>query len=112
MKNLVNSIESANNYLETSENANMLVIYSNNSTDLWLVIERLTNCVSKNMRRGIAVSVEHLANCATLQNLMRTAARKLSELEEGRRFSIDDRRAAAYRIAENIITDAKYLACE
>lgn len=106
MKKLVNSIESANNYLETSENANMLVIYSNNSTDLNLVVEWLMNCVIKKIRRGVAVSVEHLANCSTLQNLMRDAVKYAAKHGDPRQYSIDDRRAAAYRIADKIIEDA------
>lgn len=110
MKKLVNS--SAKNYFETSENAQTLAIYANNSRDAYQVIEWLTNCVTKKMRKGVEVNVEHLANCATLRMLMRAVVREAAELGDPRQFSIDDRRAAAYRIAEDIMTDAKYLARE
>lgn len=106
MKNLVNSIESANNYFKSSESAQMLAIYSDNSRDVYPVIEWLTECVTKKIRKGIAVSVEHLANCSTLQSLMREAVKEAAELGECRQFSIDDRRAVAYRIADEIIENA------
>ena len=107
---MVNSIESANNYFKSSESAQMLAIYSDNSRDVYPVIEWLTECVTKKIRKGIAVSVEHLANCSTLQSLMRDAVKEAAELGESRRFSIDDRRAVAYRVANTIITEAQYLA--
>lgn len=91
--------------------ANQLKVYIDNSRDIYCIIESLQNNLAKKIRKGVAVSVERLAACGSMQRIIRMAAKKVQEYDHNRPTA-DDRRAVAKVCAAYIIECAEYLATD
>lgn len=86
-------------------------IYVDNSRDIYSITEALQNSLAKKIRKGKAVSVERLARCASMQRIIRMAAKMVQEYDNNIPTA-DDRRAVAKEHAAYIIECAEYLATD
>ena len=91
--------------------AKQLKIYVDNSRDIYSITESLQNSLTKKIRKGVRVSVERLASCASMQRIIRMAAKMVQEYDNNRPTA-DDRRAVAKEHAAYIIECAEYLAID
>lgn len=89
-------------------NAERMVIYINNTYDIYRVSEWLVNCLVKKMKKGLAPDVNHLAYCSTMKKIMGMAA-KLVQTCDGARVTAQERREVALAHAASIIESAEYL---
>lgn len=62
-------------------NTDLLIIYICNSRDIYALTEWLQNTLLKKVNRGLTPSVEYLANCSTMKEIVRMAAKMLSDLD-------------------------------
>lgn len=86
-----------------------LKLYVENSSEIYLLIEWLENCVTKRIRKGAAVSVEQLARCSTMKEIIRMGVKMCKEYGEPTADK-EERAAVALQQAENIIEHARYMA--
>lgn len=86
---------------------NRIVLYAQNDRDVYKLQQWLAKCVAKRIKSGKEVSVEHLANCSTMQKITCAAAKICNKY--GEPFTIQDRKEAAIAIAESVIEDAKFI---
>lgn len=91
--------------------AKQLKIYVDNSRDIYSITESLQNSLAKKIRKGVLVSVERIASCASMQRIIRMAANMVQEYDNNRPTA-DDRRAVAKEHAAYIIECAEYLATD
>lgn len=91
--------------------AKQLKIYVDNSRDIYSITESLQNSLAKKIRKGAPVSVERLARCASLQRIIRMAAKMVQEYDHNRPTT-NDRRAVAKQHAAYILECAEYLATD
>lgn len=86
-----------------------LKLYIENDYSIYRLIEWLTSCVEKRIRKSAAVSVEHLANCSTMKTIIRMGVKMCKEYGEPTADK-EERAAVALQQAENIIENARYMA--
>lgn len=86
---------------------NRILLYAQNDRDVYKLQQWLAKCVAKRIKSGKEVSVEHLANCSTMQKITCAAAKICNKY--GEPFTIQDRKEAAIAIAESVIEDAKFI---
>lgn len=86
---------------------NRILLYVQNDRDVYKLQQWLAKCVAKRIKSGKEVSVEHLANCSTMQKITCAAAKICKRY--GEPFTIQDRKEAAIAIAESVIEDAKFI---
>lgn len=86
----------------------LLNIYVQNSREVYLIIEWLTNCVAKKIRKGVTPDLEHLANCSAMKKVI-TIAAKIQFENEGFKPLREERKRVAYSTAEYIIESAKFI---
>ena len=86
---------------------NRILLYANNDRDVYKLKQWLAECVAKRIKSGKEVSVEHLANCSTMQKITCAAAKICRKY--GYPFTSKDRKEAAVSIAESIIEDAEFI---
>lgn len=86
---------------------NRILLYAQNDRDVYKLQQWLAKCVAKRIKSGKEVSVEHLANCSTMQKITCAAAKICKRY--GEPFTIQDRKEAAIAIAESVIEDAKFI---
>ena len=86
---------------------NRILLYVQNDRDVYKLQQWLAKCVAKRIKSGKEVSVEHLANCSTMQKITCAAAKICNKY--GEPFTIQDRKEAAIAIAESVIEDAKFI---
>lgn len=86
---------------------NRILLYANNDRDVYKLQQWLAECVAKRIKSGKEVSVEHLANCSTMQKITCAAAKICNKY--GEPFTSQDRKEAAVSIAESVIEDAKFI---
>ena len=86
---------------------NRILLYAQNESDIYNLKQWLAECVAKRIKSGKEVSVEHLANCSTMQKITCVAAKICKRY--GEPFTIQDRKEAAIAIAESVIEDAKFI---
>ena len=86
---------------------NRILLYAQNDRDVYKLQQWLAECVAKRIKSGKEVSVEHLANCSTMQKITCAAANICRKY--GEPFTIQDRKEAAIAIAESLIEDAKFI---
>ena len=86
---------------------NRILLYAQNDRDVYKLQQWLAKCVAKRIKSGKEVSVEHLANCSTMQKITCVAAKICKRY--GEPFTIQDRKEAAIAIAESVIEDAKFI---
>lgn len=89
-------------------NAERMVIYINNTYDIYRITEWLVNCLVKKMKKGLVPDVNHLAYCSTMKKIMGMAA-KLVQTCDGARVTAQERREVALAHAASIIESAEYL---
>ena len=86
---------------------NRILLYAQNDRDVYKLQQWLAKCVAKRIKSGKEVSVEHLANCSTMQKITCAAAKICNKY--GEPFTIQDRKEAAIAIAESVIEDARFI---
>lgn len=86
-----------------------LNLYIENDYSIYRLIEWLTACVEKRIRKNAAVTVEHLANCSTMKTIIRMGVKMCKEYGEPTADK-EERAAVALQQAENIIENARYMA--
>lgn len=59
-----------------------LRLYIDNSRDIYLVTEWLASCVAKRMKKNQLITVEYLANCATMKKIIGMAKNIIKEYNE------------------------------
>lgn len=59
-----------------------VMIYVQNSRDIYQITEWLQNCVAKRIKKGQLVSVEHLAGCSSMTKIVRMAVQLCKEWNE------------------------------
>lgn len=59
-----------------------LKLYIDNSRDIYLVTEWLASCVAKRIKNNKPVTVEYLANCATMKKIIKMAKNIIKEYNE------------------------------
>ncbi len=92
-------------------NVFLLTLQINNHYPLYQVVEWLEKCVSKKIKKNKPVSIDYLAHCSTMQQLMRDATKYVTNVGElETQITLNDRRASALEISKQIIDAAKYLA--
>lgn len=89
-------------------NAERMVIYINNTYDIYRITEWLVNCLVKKMKKGLAPDANHLAYCSTMKKIMGMAA-KLVQTCDGAKVTAQERREVALAHAASIIESAEYL---
>lgn len=90
----------------TSTNLNL---YIKNEYTIYRLVEWLTACVEKRIRKGAEVTVEHLANCSTMKTIIREGVKMCRKYGEPTADK-EERAAVAMEQAEMIIENALYLA--
>lgn len=78
----------------------IVYIVAVNTLRIYKVIEALAAQVKKRKDKGLPVTVEHLAHCRSMQNIVRMAC----QCEEGH-ITKQEREIGAKQIAEYIIED-------
>lgn len=86
---------------------NRILLYARNESDIYNLQQWLADCVANRIKSGKEVSVEHLANCSTMKDIICMAAKICKRY--GEPFTIQDRKEAAVSIAESVIEDAKFI---
>lgn len=86
---------------------NRILLYAQNDRDVYKLQQWLAKCVAKRIKSGKEVSVEHLANCSTMQKITCAAAKICNKY--GEPFTIQDRKEATIAIAESVIEDAEFI---
>ena len=86
---------------------NRILLYAQNDRDVYKLQQWLAECVAKRIKSGKEVSVDHRANCSTMQKITCAAAKICNKY--GEPFTMQDRKEAAVKIAESIIEDAKFI---
>ena len=86
---------------------NRILLYAQNERDIYNLQQWLAECVAKRIKSGKEVSVEHLANCSTMQKITCAAANICRKY--GEPFTMQDRKEAAVTIAESVIENAKFI---
>lgn len=89
-------------------NAERMVIYINNTYDIYRVTEWLVNCLVKKMQKGLVPDVNHLANCSTMKKILGMAAKLVRE-NDGARVTAQERKEVALAHAASIIESAEYI---
>ena len=86
---------------------NRILLYAQNERDIYNLQQWLAECVAKRIKSGKEVSVEHLANCSVMKDIIGMAAKICKKY--GEPFTMQDRKDAAVKIAESIIEDAEFI---
>ena len=86
---------------------NRILLYAQNERGIYNLQQWLAECVAKRIKSGKEVSVEHLANCSTMKDIIGTAAKICKKY--GEPFTMQDRKEAAIAIAESVIEDAEFI---
>ena len=89
-------------------NTDLLIIYINNSRDIYALTECLQNALLKKVNRGLTPSVEYLANCSTMKKIVRMAAKMLSD-QDHKTATKQEKEQAAREHAADIIECVEYL---
>lgn len=84
-------------------NVSHIMMYAMHIREIYCKLEWLAKCVAKRIAKSQAVTTEHLANCSTMNAVM-CAANKWCK-GDGVKVTSSDRREAAKRIANEIITE-------
>lgn len=88
------------NFDELTHAATNIVLTAENDYNYYKVLEWLKNCITKKIKRGQSVSVEHLANCSTMQTFCRNIAKELMQYDI--KASLTDRKDAALYLAQSV----------
>ncbi len=89
-------------------NADRMVIYINNTYDIYRLIEWLYSSLAKKMKKGLVPDVNRLANCSTMKTILRKAAKLVLE-NDGARVTAQERKEVALAHTASIIESAEYL---
>lgn len=92
-------------------NVFQLIVYIDNSRDIYAFTEYLQNNLAKKIRKGLAVSEEYLAQCSTMKRIIRMAVKMVRE-NEGFHPTKKECRQAAKSHAAYIMECAEYLASD
>lgn len=89
---------------------NRILLYAQNDRDVYKLQQWLAECVAKRIKSSKEVSVEHLANCSAMKNIIVMAAKICKKY--GEPFTTQDRKEAAVKIAESVIEEAEFITNE
>lgn len=56
---------------------NLLAMYIRNTSEIYNMTSWLQDCLIKKINKGVQPQAEHLANCSTMKNIIREAAKLL-----------------------------------
>lgn len=59
-----------------------LRLYIDNSSEIYLVTTMLANSVAKRMKKNQPITIEYLANCATMKKIIQMAKNIIKEYNE------------------------------
>lgn len=60
-----------------NDTPNLLAMYIRNTREIYDITAWLQNCIIKKANKGVQPQAEHLANCSTMKNIIREAAKLL-----------------------------------
>ena len=90
-------------------NAERMVIYINNTYDIYRITQNLVNCLVKKMKKCLTPDVNHLANCSNMKRIIGMAA-KLVQTCDGAVVTVQERMEVAINHAQYIIECAEFIA--
>lgn len=90
-------------------NANRMVLYIENTYDIYRLTEWLYTSLAKKVRKGLKPDVNHLANCSTMKTILSMAA-KLVLVNDGEKVTTQERKEVALAHAASVIERAEYIA--
>lgn len=83
-----------------SANAREIVLVAENDYNIYQRLDWLASCVAKKVRKGVACTVEHLANCSTMKTIVRETAKEIQQF--GTNCTMNERREACTYLAMQI----------
>lgn len=93
-----------------NENATLhILLYVNNSREIYCQTEQLYKSLARRMKQGKAVEAGHLADSATMRNIINAGARMAASFD-GVTASAADKAQARKEHAEYCIETAEYIA--
>lgn len=84
---------------------NNIYIYALNIREHYDIISALTKSIEKKIKKGIEPSIDILASCSTMANLVRMICRYAAKYKET--FTPEEKQQGKREIAEYIIETAK-----
>lgn len=87
--------------------SNLLAMYIRNTREIYDITTWLQNCIIKKASKGIQPSIEHLANCSTMKNIIREAAKLLYKYD-GITPTRQEKQQAAKEHAKYILDGVQY----
>jgi len=96
----------ANNITKNTAASEHVVLYINNTREIYTRIESLRRQVKNRMKKNLPVTREHLAESSALRKIVRDAA-KIARQDTWCQPTPYDIRAARYRIADEIYDEAE-----
>mgnify|MGYP000770921649 CR=1 FL=1 len=88
----------------------LILLYINNSTDIFLITERCWHQCAKKVKKGVILDAAYLANSFTMKAIVRMACKLIEKNEEECTITKEDKRLAALEHANSIIWNANYIA--
>lgn len=82
----------------------MLDIYIFNSRELYWMMMSIAKCIAKKQAKGVTPSIEYLANCPTVYNIVRCGVTMLYE-SDGINATRQEKKEARYTVARYIINE-------
>lgn len=86
---------------------NLITMYIRNTSEIYNTTLCLQNCIIKKINKGIQPQVEHLANCSTMKNIIREAAKLLYKYD-GITPTRQEKQEAAREHAKYILDSVQY----
>lgn len=86
---------------------NLLAMYIRNTSEIYNITSWLQNCVIKKINKGVQPQLEYLANCSTMETIIREAAKLLYKYD-GITPTRQEKQEAAREHAEYIIDNVQY----
>lgn len=86
---------------------NLLAMYIRNTSEIYNITSRLQNCIIKKINKGIQPQVEYLANCSTMETIIREAAKLLYKYD-GITPTKQEKQQAAREHAKYILDGVQY----
>lgn len=96
----------ANNITKNTAASEHVVLYINNTREIYTRIESLRRQVKNRMKKNLPVTLEHLAESSASRKIVNDAA-KIARQDTWCQPTPDDIRAACYRIADEIYDEAE-----
>lgn len=86
---------------------NLLAMYIRNTSEIYNITSWLQDCLIKKINKGVQPQAEHLANCSTMKNIIREAAKLLYKYD-GITPTRQEKQEAAREHAKYILDSVQY----